>query len=67
MVEIEIRVLASQCFDRRIDRYTRSSPKLPPARERRNAECARVNWRFTTEKVSAELRRAQPKPIADHV
>src|ERR1700751_989374 len=51
MVEIEISVLASQCLDRRIDSYTRLVAEIAAWEKRRNAERARVNWMFTTEKA----------------
>jgi transposase len=30
--------------------------------KRRNAECARINWMFTTQKARAKMERAYPKP-----
>src|SRR6201993_3362845 len=64
MVEIEIGVLASQCLDRRIDSYTRLVAEIAAWEKRRNAERARVNWMFTTEKARAKMGRAYPKPTA---
>jgi transposase len=64
MVEIEISVLASQCLDRRIDSYTRLVAEIAAWEKRRNAERARVNWMFTTEKARAKMGRAYPKPTA---
>ena len=62
MVEIEIGVLRSQCLDRRIDEQRHdSSPRSPPGRQQRNAEGARINWMFTTEKAREKLRKAYPK------
>jgi transposase len=63
MVEIEISILASQCLDRRIDRYTRLVAEIAAWEKRRNAEHARVNWMFTTEKARAKMGRAYPKPV----
>jgi transposase len=65
MVEIEISVLASQCLDRRIDSYTRLVAEIAAWEKRRNAERARVNWMFTTEKARAKMGRAYPKPTAN--
>src|SRR3984893_2669267 len=64
MVEIEISVLASQCLDRRIDSYMRLVAEIAAWEKRRNAERARVNWMFTTEKARAKMGRAYPKPTA---
>ena len=60
MVEIEISVLATQCLDRRIDSYTRLVAEIAAWEKRRNAERARVNWMFTTEKARAKIGRAYP-------
>src|SRR5271166_6971484 len=62
MVEIEIGVLASQCLDRRIDSYAHLLAETAAWEKRRNAECARINWMFTTEKARAKMGRAYPKP-----
>src|SRR4051812_20910167 len=64
MVEIEIGVLAGQCLDRRIDRYARLIAETAAWEKRRNAERARINWMFTTEKPRAKMHRAYPKPAA---
>ena len=62
MVEIEIGVLASQCLDRRTESYTRLVAETAAWEKRRNAECARINWMFTTQKARAKMGRAYPKP-----
>ena len=62
MVEIEIGVLATQCLDRRIESYTRLLVETAAWEKRRNAERARINWMFTTEKARAKMGRAYPKP-----
>jgi transposase len=62
MVEIEIGVLARQCLDRRIDSYARLVAETAAWQRRRNAERARINWMFTTEKARAKMARAYPKP-----
>ncbi len=64
MVEIEIGVLAGQCLDRRIDSYARLIAETAAWEKRRNAERARINWMFTTEKARAKMHRAYPKPAA---
>ena len=60
MVEIEIGVLAGQCLDRRIDSYARLMAETAAWEKRRNAERARINWMFTTEKARAKMGRAYP-------
>ena len=62
MMEIEMGVLASQC-----PRPAHRKLRAPHHRDsrlgtRRNAERARINWMFTTEKARAKMRRAYPKP-----
>src|SRR5712675_444473 len=64
MVEIEIGVLARQCLDRRIESYMRLVAETAAWEKRRNAERARINWMFTTEKARAKIGRAYPKPAA---
>jgi len=64
MVEIEIGVLARQCLDRRIDSYTPLVAETATWEKRRNAERARINWMFTTEKARAKMGRAYPKLAA---
>jgi len=64
MVEIEIGVLARQCLDRRIDSYGRLVAEIAAWEKRRNAERARINWMFTTEKARAKMGRAYPNPAA---
>src|SRR6266508_3163080 len=65
MVEIEIGVLVSQCLDRRIESFTRLVAETAAWEKRRNAEGARINWMFTTEKARAKMGRAYPKPVAN--
>jgi transposase len=62
MVEIEIGVLVGQCLDRRIESYTRLLAETAAWEKRRNAERARINWMFTTEKARAKMARAYPTP-----
>jgi transposase len=64
MVEIEIGVLAAQCLDRRIESYARLVAETAAWEKRRNAERARINWMFTTEKARAKMGRAYPKPAS---
>jgi transposase len=64
MVEIEIGVLVRQCLDRRINSFSRLVAETAAWEKRRNAERARINWMFTTEKARAKIGRAYPKPAA---
>ena len=63
MVEIEISVLATQCLDQRIESYTRLLAETAAWEKQRNADRARVNWSFTTEKARAKMGRAYPRPV----
>jgi transposase len=60
MVEIEIGVLRTQCLDRRIDSKCQLVAEIAAWEQRRNAEKARINWMFTTEKAREKLRKAYP-------
>ena len=65
MVEIEIGVLARQCLDRRINSYSRLVAETAAWEKRRNAERARINWMFTTEKARAKMGHAYPALAAN--
>jgi transposase len=65
MVEIEIGVLARQCLDRRVGSYSRLVAETTAWEKRRNAEPARINWMFTTEKARAKMGHAYPAPAAN--
>jgi hypothetical protein len=58
------RLAGRQCLDRRIDSYTRLVAEIAAWEKQRNAERARVNWMFTTEKARAKMGQAYPKPTA---
>jgi transposase len=60
MVEIEIGVLRAQCLDRRIDDKETLIREINAWETRRNAEGARIDWMFTTEKAREKLRKAYP-------
>src|SRR5271165_5116748 len=60
MVEIEIGVLRSQCLDRRIDNKNQLVAEIDAWEKQRNADKARINWMFTTEKAREKLRKAYP-------
>jgi transposase len=60
MVEIEIGVLRGQCLDRRIDDKGILIREIDAWEQQRNAEGARINWMFTTDKAREKLRKAYP-------
>ena len=60
MVEIEIGVLRGQCLDRRIDDRDRMVAEIAAWERQRNADGARINWMFTTERARTKLARAYP-------
>ena len=60
MVEIEIGVLRSQCLDRRIEDKHGLAREIDAWERQRNAENARINWMFTTDKARQKLRKAYP-------
>jgi hypothetical protein len=64
MVEIEIGVLRSQCLDRRIDDKETILTEVAAWEKRRNAEAARIQWMFTTEKARESS--AKPIPSRSH-
>jgi transposase len=65
MVEIEIGVLRGQCLDRRIGDRERLIAEIAAWEHQRNAEGARINWMFTTEKARAKMTRAYPDPAKE--
>src|SRR5882724_6197169 len=60
MVEIEIGVLRGQCLDRRIDDKERLIAEIDAWQHQRNADQAKINWMFTTQKAREKLRRTYP-------
>jgi transposase len=65
MVEIEIGVLNGQCLDRRIDDASRLVGEIAAWERQRNAEGARINWMFTTDKARAKMGRAYPETVKE--
>ncbi len=61
MVEIEISVLSRQCLDRRIGERADLVAEIEAWEKRRNADGARIDWMFTTDRAREKLRRAYPK------
>ena len=64
MVEIQIGVLSRQSLDRRIDSHAKLVAETAAWERRRNAERARINWMFKTEKARSKLSRTYPKIVA---
>ncbi|HKY81472.1 MAG TPA: IS630 family transposase [Sphingobium sp.] len=60
MVELEIGVLRHQCLDQRIDNKEQIILEIAAWEKRRNAEQAKINWMFTTQKARQNLRKAYP-------
>lgn len=60
MVEIEIGVLRRQCLDRRIAERHHLVAEIAAWERQRNAQAARINWMFTTERARTKLARAYP-------
>jgi transposase len=65
MVEIEIGVLRGQCLDRRIGERDRLVAEIAAWERQRNAEGARINWMFTTERARTKMARAYPQPTKE--
>jgi transposase len=62
MVEIEIGVLRSQCFDRRIPSRELLVSETAAWERQRNKSGARIKWMFTAEKARAKMAKAYPTP-----
>jgi hypothetical protein len=65
MVEIEIGVLRGQCLDRRIGERHLLVSEIAAWERQRNADRARINWMFTTERARSKLARAYPDPTKE--
>jgi len=64
MVGIEIGVLRSQCFDRRIDTKAQLESDIAAWERQRNASGARIKCMFTTDKARAKMGGAYPPPAS---
>ena len=60
MAEIELSILMSQCLDRRIEDQQTLKNEIAAWEKQRNADSAKVNWRFTTENARIKLKRLYP-------
>jgi uncharacterized small protein (DUF1192 family) len=60
MAEIELSVLSRQCLDRRIGDEETLRQEIQQWEAERNAACAKIEWRFTTEDARRKLQRLYP-------
>ena len=60
MAEIELSVLSRQCLDRRIATQAELEREVAAWQAQRNAQVARINWRFTTADARIKLKRLYP-------
>jgi len=60
MAEIELRVLSTQCLNRRIDTMTEVRRQVSAWEKERNNKEAFINWRFTTENARIKLKKLYP-------
>lgn len=60
MAEIELRVLSTQCLNRRIDTITEVRRQVTAWEKERNNKNATINWRFTTDDARIKLKRLYP-------
>jgi DDE superfamily endonuclease len=60
IAEIELSVFSRQCLDRRIGDEETLKSEIKKLEEERNAACAKIEWRFTTEDARRKLQRLYP-------
>lgn len=60
IAEIELSVFSRQCLDRRIGDEERLKSEVKKLEEKRNAACAKIEWRFTSEDARRKLHRLYP-------
>jgi len=60
MAEAELSVLEGQCLDRRISDTKKLEREIKAYEERRNAERATINWRFTSPDARTKLKKLYP-------
>ncbi len=60
MAEIELGILGRQCLDRRIDNAETLTREVAAWESQRNANKAKVNWRFTTDDARIKLSKLYP-------
>jgi len=60
IAEIELSVFSRQCLDRRIGDEETLKREVKKLEEERNAACAKIEWRFTSEDARRKLHRLYP-------
>lgn len=60
MAEIELSVLSRQCLKRRISSPSELEQQVATWQQDRNAQTAKINWRFTTDHARIKLKRLYP-------
>jgi DDE superfamily endonuclease len=60
MAEIELSVFSRQCLDRPIPDELTLKREILALEAERNADCARVDWRFTSQAARSKLRHLYP-------
>jgi hypothetical protein len=60
IAEIELSVFSRQCLDRRIGDEGMLKGEVKKLEEERNAACAKIEWRFTSEDARRKLHRLYP-------
>lgn len=60
MAEIELRVLADQCLDRRLPDRTTLQREVAAWETARNQQQTPITWRFTTPDARVKLKRLYP-------
>ncbi len=60
MAEIEIGVLSRQCLSEKVTSITEMRRNVSAWQCRRNAQCATVNWRFSTADARIKLKKLYP-------
>ena len=60
MAETELSVLSRQCLDRRIDSKEILTRETAAWETKRNADCTKINWRFTAADARIKLKRLYP-------
>jgi hypothetical protein len=60
IAEIELSVFSRQCLDRRIGDEAMLNSEVKTLEEERNAACAKIEWRFTSENARGKLHRLYP-------
>jgi DDE superfamily endonuclease len=60
IAEIELSVFSRQCLDQRIGDEETLKREIKKLEEERNAACAKIEWRFTSEDARCKLHRLYP-------